>query len=502
MHAIMSKFELLSVAQMYATDAAAIEAGVPGIKLMENAGQAVVREIRKRWQPCSVAVLCGPGNNGGDGFVVARLLKDAGWQVRLALLGKVNRLVGDAAIAAKMWQGKTETLRTELIDDAELVVDALFGVGLSRAVDGTVRNVVEAINVRGLPCVSVDIPSGVHGDSGRILGSAPRARLTVTFCRRKPGHLLLPGRTYAGEVICADIGIPNLVIGQKNLVLHENSPSAWLGSYPWPSPEGHKYDRGHALVIGGEAFESGAARLAARGALRIGAGLVTVMAPRSALDVYSAQLTAVMLAPLDNLGAQLQDERKNAILIGPGCGVGPDTAARVSQILAAKRACVLDADALTSFKGIQKQLFRDLHSETVLTPHQGEFSRLFGLDKDENGAFGKVARARVAARQCGAVIVYKGSDTVIAAPDGRAAVNINAPAELATAGTGDVLAGFILGLLAQGMNAFDAACAGTWLHGASASRFGAGLIAEDLADLLPTELKFLRRLSAYGLHGS
>jgi len=334
----------------------------------------------------------------------------------------------------------------------------------------------------------------VHGDSGRILGGAARARLTVTFCRRKPGHLLLPGRSYAGEVICADIGVPDLAVDRQNIDLHENSPSAWLQNYPWPNPEGHKYDRGHALVIGGGASASGAARLAARGALRIGAGLVTVVAPQSALEVYGAQLTSVMLAPLENLGAQLRDKRKNAVLIGPGCGIGSETAVRVSEILSAKRACVLDADALTSFKSYPNQLFKYINSETVLTPHEGEFSRLFDLSKDENGAFGKVERARVAASLSGAVIVYKGSDSVIAAPDGRAAINANAPPELATAGAGDVLAGFILGLLAQGMSAFDAACAGTWLHGASASRFGAGLIAEDLADLLPPELQSLRRL--------
>ena len=498
----MSKHELLSIAQMYAADSAAIEAGKPGIQLMENAGQAIAREIRKRWQPCSVSVLCGPGNNGGDGFVVARLLRDAGWQVRLALLGSINRLTGDAAIAANMWQGEIEELNTESIDDAELVIDALFGAGLGRALDGVVRDVVEAINARGTPCVAVDVPSGVHGDSGGILVAAPRALLTITFCRYKPGHLLLPGRSCAGKVICVDIGIPDSAVDRLNVVLHENSPSAWLRNYPWPSPEGHKYDRGHALVIGGGSSASGAARLAARGALRIGSGLVTLVAPRSALEVYSAQLTAVMLAPLENLDAQLQDERKNAILIGPGCGVGSETAARVLAILAAKRSCVLDADALTSFKNVPMQLFERISSETVLTPHEGEFNRLFGLSKDENGACGKVERARIAARQCGAVIVYKGGDSVIAAPDGRAVINTNAPAELATAGAGDVLAGFILGLLAQGMSAFDAACAGTWLHGASASQFGPGLIAEDLADLLPNELKLLKQLAVKGACGS
>lgn len=498
----MRKFELLTVAQMHAADSAAIEAGTPGIQLMENAGQAIAFEIHKRWQPCPVTVLCGPGNNGGDGFVVARLLRVAGWQVRLALLAPVDRLRGDAAIAANMWRGEIEAVSTELINDAELVVDALFGAGLGRDLEGVALEVVDAINSSGVPCVAVDVPSGVHGDSGRILGAAPRARLTVTFCRRKPGHLLLPGRTFSGEVVCADIGISDLAVNSENIDLYENGPWAWLRDYPWPSPDGHKYDRGHALVIGGGASVSGAARLAARGALRIGAGLVTVAAPLSALAVYGAQLTAVMLTPLETLDSQLQDKHKNAIMIGPGCGVGVETADRVLAILMSKRACVLDADALTSFENNPNQLFDKIHSETVLTPHEGEFSRLFGLSNKKNGTYGKVERARAAARHSGAVIVYKGSDTVIASPDGRAAINTNAPPDLATAGAGDVLAGLILGLLAQRMNAFDAACAGTWLHGAAASRFGPGLIAEDLAEALPAELVSLRRQTEKGAGGS
>jgi hydroxyethylthiazole kinase-like uncharacterized protein yjeF len=489
--------ELLSVEEMYAADAAAIAAGTPGIELMENAGRAIAREIRKRWQPRPTAVLCGPGNNGGDGFVVARLLQEAGWPVRLGLLGDAARLKGDAATAARGWSGGTEALNVALLDGAELVVDALFGAGLGRALDGLALQVVEEINRRGLTCIAVDVPSGVHGDSGKILGAAPSAVLTVTFCRRKPGHLLYPGRARAGEVVCADIAIPDSAVEGQNIALHENGPAQWLERYPRPRADGHKYDRGHALVIGG-ATTMGAARMAARGALRIGAGLVTIAAPQSSLAVYGAQLNAVMLTPLEDLDTHLNDERKNVALIGPGCGVGPETAARVLAILAAKRACVLDADALTSFKNDPNQLFEQINSETVLTPHEGEFTRLFGAIGDENYAAGKVHRARAAARQCGGVIVLKGGDTVIAAPDGRAAINANAPAELATAGAGDVLAGFILGLMAQGMSAFDSACAGVWLHGAAASRFGPGLIAEDLPELLPAELRALKRLSLQG----
>ncbi len=492
----MNKSELLSIEEMYAADAAAIALGTPGIQLMENAGQAIAREIRRRWQPCPVAVLCGPGNNGGDGFVAARLLKQAGWPVRLALLGPVERLKGDAAAAAAQWDGATEALDSAILDDTRLVVDALFGAGLGRALDGSVRELVEEINRRRLACVAVDVPSGVHGDSGMILGVAIQADLTVTFCRRKPGHLLLPGRLRAGELVLADIGIPDSVVDRQGVAVHENYPALWLGGYPWPQADGHKYDRGHALVIGGEAVSSGAARLAASGALRIGAGLVTVAAPESALAVYAAQLTAIMVAALRDLDEKLRDERNNAVLIGPGCGVGAETRERVLKILAAKRACVLDADALTSFESEPNQLFTKLHSDIILTPHEGEFQRLFSHTGDGDGETGKLQRARAAARQSGAVIVLKGGDTVIAAPDGRAAINANAPGELATAGAGDVLAGFALGLLAQGMKAFDAACAAVWLHGAAASHFGPGLIAEDLSETLPAELALLKRMAA------
>jgi NAD(P)H-hydrate epimerase len=358
---------------------------------------------------------------------------------------------------------------------------------------------VEEINHRHITCIAVDIPSGVHGDTGLTLGTAVQAILTVTFCRRKPGHLLLPGRSRAGEVLCADIGIPDSVVNGLGITLHENNPGTWLQSYPWSSPNGHKYDRGHALVIGGPAVNSGAARLAARGALRIGAGLVTVAAPEAALGFYAAQLTAVMIAPLEGLAEQLLDPRKNAVLIGPGCGVGSDTRRRVSDILSAKRACVLDADALTSYESTPKQLFDQIYSDTILTPHEGEFRRLFGSDDDNDAEHaGKIHRARAAAVQSGAVVILKGGDTVIAAPDGRAAVNANAPAELATAGAGDVLSGFALGLLAQGMKTFEAACAAVWLHGATAGRFGPGLIAEDLCEQLPAELVALKRMAAQG----
>ena len=476
---------LFSVAEMYAADAATARAGTPGLTLMENAGRAVAHAIVRRWAPRPVAVLCGPGNNGGDGFVVARVLADADWPVRLGLLGARERLNGDAAAMAARWEGPVEPLDSALLEGEPLVVDALFGAGLTRPLEGVALTLAEACAAQGLVCVAVDVPSGVHGDTGDALGGAFKAALTVTFGRRKYGHLLLPGRAHAGEVVVADIGIPEAAIDALALHVHENAPALWQGLLPGPGAADHKYSRGHALVVGGDGAHSGAARLAARAALRIGAGLVTVHAPEAALSVYAAQLTAVMVASLDDLGAALADERRNALLIGPGCGVSPATRARTLRALGAGKRCVLDADALTAFQDEPGALFAALGPDAVLTPHEGEYRRLFGHEGD------KLARARAAAAECGAVVVLKGADSVIAAPDGRAAINANAPPTLATAGSGDVLAGFVLGLLAQGMPAFEAAAAGVWLHGAAAAAFGSGLIAEDLSESLPGVLQSL-----------
>ena len=482
---------LISVAEMYAADAAAARLGTPGLTLMENAGRAVAQAIMRRWAPRPVALLCGPGNNGGDGFVAARLLAEAGWPVRLGLLGARERLAGDAAAMAARWEGAVEPLAPALLDGAPLVVDALFGAGLTRPLAGVALALAEESAARGLPCAAVDIPSGIHGDSGAILGGAAlggafRAALTVTFGRRKTGHLLLPGRLCAGELVCADIGIPAAALAAGELRVHENAPALWRALLPAPAPDGHKYSRGHALVVGGDGAHSGAARLAARAALRAGAGLVTVHAPEPDIPVYAAQLTAVMVASTAvDLAAALADERRNALLIGPGCGAGLATKTQTLRALGAGKRCVLDADALTAFQGEPAALFAALRPDTVLTPHEGEYRRLFGHAGD------KLTRARAAAGECGAVVVLKGADSVIAAPDGRAAINANAPPTLATAGAGDVLAGFILGLLAQGMPAFEAAAAGVWLHGAAASAFGPGLIAEDLSETLPRVLREL-----------
>jgi NAD(P)H-hydrate epimerase len=477
---------LLSVAQMTAADRAAIAAGTPGSVLMQNAGNAVVREITRRWSPRPVSVLCGPGNNGGDGFVVAIELARAGWPVRIALLGRKEELRGDARIHAERWSGSIENLTPDSTDGAALVVDALFGSGLSRRLDPQTLAVLTAVAQRGIPLIAIDVPSGVMGDTGESLGAA-QAACTVTFARKKPGHALLPGRELCGEIVTADIGIPCTVIESLPIDTWENDPALWRTELPRAKSSGNKYTRGHALLCGGYPM-TGAARMAARAAARIGAGLTTIAVPEIAFSIYAAALTSIMVRPLKqdgDLAQLLSDPRFTAFLIGPGAGVTDATRETVLEILAAARPALLDADAISVFASKTAELARAIRAPCVMTPHDGEFARLFDLQGD------KLSRARSAARQSGAVIVLKGADTVIAAPDGRAVVNTNAPASLATAGSGDVLGGLILGLLAQGMDAFFAAAAGVWVHGAAAAAFGPGLLAEDLPDLVPAVLRQL-----------
>lgn len=472
--------EILTNAEMGQADAFAIAHGIPSLELMENAGKAAAQAIMDRYKPCRVTVLCGPGNNGGDGFVVARHLASHGYVVRVALQANPS---GDAATMSDRWRGVRMPLTAEALDDAELVVDGLFGAGLSRPLEGAYARIVEALGA--LPVVAIDVPSGLSGDSGRPLGSVVvHAQLTVTFFRKKPGHLLLPGRILCGQTVVADIGIPPQAANSR---LYENAPSQWR--YPWPKPEGHKYSRGHCIVLSGPAHATGAARLAARAALRAGSGLVSVACLPDAVPVNAAHLTAIMIKPIegvDGFGRLLADKRVNAILLGPGLGVGGETREFVAEALKSGTSAVLDADALTSFQEDPEALFNRLHDKCVLTPHDGEFERLFpGLLAE---SVSKVEAARAAARHAGCVILLKGGDSVIASAQGQAVINVNAPPTLATAGAGDVLAGIIAGLMAQQMDAFGAGCAGAWVHGDAATRFGPGLIAEDLAELLPRVL--------------
>ena len=490
--------ELLTAEEMGRADRLAIEGGVPGLTMMENAGRAVADEVSRRFPDARrVAVLCGPGNNGGDGFVAARHLLDRGYAVKLGFNGDPGRLPDDAAENARRWTGGIEPLKSDLIADADVVVDALFGAGLARPIEGAFAALIETVNASGLPVIAVDVPSGIDGTTGGVRGAAVRAVATVTFFRLKPGHLLLPGREYCGETRVANIGIPDSVLRTIEPQTFANEPPLWLPHFPWPEPSGHKYARGHAVVASGPEFSTGAARLGAMGALRIGAGLVTVASPRDAVVVNAAQLTAIMVREIDDaaaLAAMLSDERKNALLIGPGVGVGEATKAKVLAALASIAAVVLDADAITTFASEPDSLFAAIKSRkapVVLTPHEGEFARLFGEVRQGS----KLDRARLAAVRSGAVVLLKGADTVVAAPGGRASINATASAWLATAGTGDVLAGFVLGLLAQRMEPFAAASAAVWMHGRAAQLFGPGLISEDLPRLVPDVLRELAEMA-------
>ena len=490
------KTELLTTAEMAEADRLTIASGVKGVALMEAAGRAVAdraAHLIRRRGGTKIEVLCGPGNNGGDGYVAAHALLEMGFDVEAHTLGSPRALKGDAAWAYELWNRDASPLDLFDIEQADLVIDALFGAGLTRDLDGAARKLVERVNAwrrDGGGCVlAVDVPSGLDGTTGAVRGAAIEADETVTFFRLKPAHLLMPGRVLCGAVTRADIGINNDVLRAIAPSAFHNIPALWRATLPVPRIDAHKYARGHAVVVSGGISSTGAARLAARGALRAGAGLVTLASPSDALPVNASATTAGMGRRSDGpagLADLLSDPRKNAVALGPGLGLGEATCALVETALApseASRAIVLDADALTSFAGAPERLFaaiRAANGPVVLTPHAGEFARLFGP-----GGADKLARARKAAEVSGATVVFKGPDTAVAHPDGRASIASNAPPWLATAGSGDVLAGMICGLLAQAMPAFEAASAAVWMHGEAASLFGPGLIAEDLPENLP-----------------
>jgi hydroxyethylthiazole kinase-like uncharacterized protein yjeF len=462
---IAGRHELLSPEQMGRADARAPALGMPGAALMENAGRAVTRAVLARFRPCRTLVLCGPGNNGGDGYVAARLLAQQGWPVSLAALA-LPRAGSDAAAAALRWHGPTVDFSPAEAGRADLVIDAVFGAGLARAVDGLAADVLAAAR----RVVAVDVPSGVDGANGAVRGFAPQAALTVTFFRLKPGHLLLPGRTLCGEIVLADIGMPDAVLAEIAPDIFVNGP--WLWRVPEPSAEAHKYSRGHVTVLGG-ATMTGAARLAASGARRTGAGLATIAAEWDA-DIYRHGAPGLLVTEA-SVHDLLADQRRKVWVCGPGLGVEAAGAVLPVLLAATGRSVVVDADALTACAGDPDAL----RGAAVLTPHEGEFARVFGPIGED-----RLEAARAAARRTRAVVLLKGADTVIAAPDGRAAINASAPPWLATAGAGDVLAGMIGGLLGQGMAAWEAAAAAAWLHGRAAALAGPGMLAEDIAPMI------------------
>ena len=447
--------ELLTPQQMYRADELALQSGIAIDALIDNAGRAVAEEIARRYGSRRTMVLRGPGNNGKDGEVAARYLKSWGWPVEIS----------------------------EDISNAELIIDALYGAGLSRDFPIELAN---TINSAGVPIISIDVPSGLDGLTGCPRGASVKADLTITFFRKKPAHVLMPGRELCGEIVVADIGIPDSVLTAINPRLWENTKPI----LPSLGPASHKYNKGHAVMVSGPKLNTGAARLAAEAALKIGAGVVTLTGDEAALLIHASHTTAIMLAQADSateLGNFLTDKRKNAVCIGPAAGMGSETRAKVRAVLASGAAAVLDADALTSFAQDPNQLFVAIAEQparpVILTPHIGEFSRLFNDLPPLSQPKHELAVS--AAKQSGAIVILKGADTVIASPDGRAVINADAPPSLATAGSGDVLAGLATGLLAQHMPPFEAACAAVWLHGDAANRHGPkGLTAESLLEHL------------------
>jgi ADP-dependent NAD(P)H-hydrate dehydratase / NAD(P)H-hydrate epimerase len=491
--------EVLTTAEMERADRLAIAAGTPGFALMLSAGQAVAEAAMDLVEEGPILVVAGGGNNGGDGFVAAAELAARGREVSVILLCERDSLQGDAASAARGWKYPVLPFNPQAIGKPALIIDALFGAGLNRPVKGEPYDMIEAIDANGAPVLAVDLPSGINGTTGAVMGIAIRAKETVTFFRRKPAHLLLPGRMHCGRVRVADIGIDSSVLEEIRPQTFENVPQTWQKSFPVPRIDGHKYARGHVVVVSGNIAATGAARMSARGALRAGAGLVTLASPREALAVNASALTAVMVHPIDTVvefGELMTDKRLNACVIGPGAGVGERTRDFVQTALTAKRELVLDADALTSFADAPDRLFEQIkasddHHQVVLTPHEGEFPRLFSDLSNKHPNRSKLERARDAAQRSGAIVLLKGPDTVVASPDGRATIAANAPPWLATAGAGDVLAGMIAGMLAQGVPAFEAASIGVWMHGEGAREAGPGLIAEDLPEVQPAVFRRL-----------
>lgn len=467
-------------------DAAAIRSGIDSYRLMYAAGSAVAAAALKHWPGAlRFVVLAGPGNNGGDGHVAAGVLRQSGAVV--AVYEMAPPATADARRAAAESGVGAEPIGAYLPRAGDVVIDALFGAGLGRDLSPEIAGLIAGVEDARLPVLAVDMPSGIDGHSGAIRGAAFRATRTVTFMALKPGQILLPGREYCGEIEIAEIGVPQRLVAEHACRTVLNDPANWSSSARGKTPASHKYTHGALVVFSGPSGRTGAARLSAAAGLRAGAGLVTVASPSDAMAENAAHLTAVMLHEVDDraaLRAWLADRRLSTFVLGPAFGIGEKTREFVAEL--ADRRLVLDADGLTAFRDRPQELF-DLFAEDetrlILTPHAGEFARLFP-DLAEDETLSKVERAQAAAERAHAAVILKGADTVIAEPGGRAAINTNAPPWLATAGSGDVLAGICGGLLAQGYPAFEAACAAVWHHGEAASRAGRGLTAETLINFI------------------
>ncbi|MBX2825911.1 MAG: NAD(P)H-hydrate dehydratase [Gammaproteobacteria bacterium] len=491
---------ILSVQQMQSVDEQTISQGTAGYTLLCNAGAAVARQVESVSAATDrILCVCGFGNNGGDALVAARLLNTAGYKVTVALCAEPDRYQGDARRALTELAIATHPIEKIHISSYNIIVDGLLGAGLNRAVEGRFADIIHSINDSAACVVSIDVPSGIDGNLGQVRGLAIRAESTVTFVRKKPAHVLYPARANCGQVVLRQIGTADTALPEDWQRITENLPSLWRHTLPRPGWEAHKYLRGHCAVASGPLASTGAARLAATAALRAGAGAVTLCSPEDAMKVNASHLTAEMLtctADAPAFASFLKARRVHSCIVGPGFGLGERVRDFVQVALRDCAAVVLDADALTAFSDQPATLFRLINqsvAKVVLTPHAGEFDRLFGSANElqQCDSADKLQRARLAAQISQAVVVLKGPDTVIATPEGQCRINTNATPWLATAGSGDVLAGTVGGLLAQGMDAFTAASAGCWLHGEAASSFGPGLIATDIVSHYPDVLREL-----------
>lgn len=507
--------ELLTPLAMGQADQRTISTGLSGARLMERAGRAVA-EAALAFKPQSVLVLCGPGNNGGDGYVAARCLDGRGVAVVVAALNAQKPRHGDAAQAAHGWTKAVHPFESLDFSKFDLVIDGLFGAGLARPVTGDYAEVIRRLNAAQKPVLAIDVPSGVDGLSGQIRGEAVRAERTISFFRFKPGHFLYPGRALCGDLALAQIGIEADVLSVLRTPYARNTPQLWNHLWPDPAPQSHKYHRGHVLVASGTVQQGGAARLAAFSALRGGAGLVTLASPSDALTAHAAAVQAIMVRQCDRIEdwrALLADERRTVLVIGPGLGLEPEEQpairAMVSEGVRAGRKLVLDAGALSAFDGDAGALKACLaerpltgadgeRTACVMTPHEGEFSRLFKAEKDILASDSKAERALAAARFLDCIVLLKGADTVMASPDGRMWINDNAPPWLGTAGSGDVLAGLVSAFLAQGVPALEASAMAVYAHGLAGQRGGRYLTADDLPALLQPCLQELAAFQPAG----
>lgn len=498
----MRRTEIITPSQMSEADRRTIEEGLfTGPQLMDAASQGVLALLLERYPAAGgFDILCGPGNNGGDGYTIARLLAARGVPVTVHAEGAPRR-GSDAALAARRWAGKPAPLDVFTPARDRVVIDALYGAGLARPLSNAAGAAARKCREAGAVVVAVDLPSGLSGETGRHDGEVFAAQSTVTFARRKPGHLLASGPALCGAVAVVDIGIPDRIIEAVCSDCFENGPSLWREELPRPGRDTHKYSRGHVLAFSGGMSATGAGRLSAMAAARAGAGAVTLASPPDAMAVNAAHLTSIMLVELRDSRAVadfIAARKVRAAVIGPGFGVGERIRDFTLALLSGKETMpglVLDADVITAWRDNPGTLFKAIGAggaQVVLTPHEGEFARLFPDIAEQ--PLSKLEKTRSAARRAGATVIYKGADTVIAAADGCAAINCNGVPWLATAGSGDVLAGIVAGLLAQDMPAWEAACAAVWMHAEAAGRFGPGLIAEDLPACLPAVLAEL-----YGL---